>query len=97
MVKNESSLPLGWNNETSALSMAVGVPYEFDLKAVATGGTQPYTFAVPPGSLPDGLNMTSDGHLSGTPTAAGNKTIVITLSDDAGTSVSQSFTCMVQE
>ena len=92
-----SNWPLAWNNETSALSMAVSTPYEFDLKAVATGGTPPYQFAVPPGSLPDGLLMTSDGHLSGTPTTAGNKTIVITLSDNAGGNVNQSFTCMVQE
>src|SRR5439155_24166504 len=85
--------PLAWNNETSALSMAVGVFYEIYLNALATGGTPPYTFDVPPGSLPDGLDMTSDGHLSGTPTEAGDKTIVITLSDDVGTPpVSQSFT-----
>src|SRR2546421_551694 len=87
-----SNLPLAWNNETSALSMAVGTPYENYLRARATGGTPPYTFDVPPGSLPGGLNMTSDGHLSGTPTAAGNKTIVITPSDDAGRSQDHKFT-----
>ena len=97
MAMNERPGPLAWNNETSALSMAVGVFYEIYLNAVATGGTQPYKFDVPPGSLPDGLDMTSDGHLSGTPTEAGDKTVVITLSDHAGASVNQSFTCMVQE
>src|SRR2546430_11753171 len=30
-----SNLPLAWNNETSALSMAVGTPYEIYLKGVA--------------------------------------------------------------
>ena len=92
-----SKWPLAWNNETSALSMAVGVPYEFNLQAVATGGTPPYTFGVASGSLPDGLDMTAEGDLSGTPTQAGDTTIVITLSDSAGGSVDQSFTCMVQE
>ena len=96
MAMNESPGPLAWNNETSALSMAVGTPYEIYLKALATGGTPPYHFSVPPGSLPEGLDMTSDGHLSGTPTEAGDKTIVITLSDSAGGNVNQSFTCMVQ-
>src|SRR5438477_2890271 len=78
-----SNWPLAWNNETSALSMAVGVPYEFNLQAVATGGTPPYTFGVASGSLPDGLDMTAEGNLSGSPTQAGDTTIVITLSDSA--------------
>jgi hypothetical protein len=92
-----SNWPLAWNNETSALSMAVGVFYENNLQGSATGGTLPYTFDVPPGTLPDGLDMTPDGRLFGTPTEAGDKTVVITLSDSAGGKVDQRFTCMVQE
>ena len=81
--------------------MAVGVPYEFNLQAVATGGTPPYKFAVTGGSLANGVELDEEadpsGLLSGTPEEAGNKTVVITLSDHAGASVEQSFTCMVQE
>jgi len=92
-----SKWPLAWNNETSALSMAVGVPYEINLQAIATGGTPPYKFGVASGSLPNGLDMTAEGNLSGSPTQAGDTIIVITLSDSAGGNVDQSFTCMVQE
>src|SRR5438477_12352226 len=46
-----SKWALARNNETSALSMAVGTAYEFNLVEVANGGTTPYTFDVPPGSL----------------------------------------------
>jgi hypothetical protein len=92
-----SSWPLAWNNETSALSMAVGTAYELNLQAIVTGGTPPYTFALPPGSLPNGLEMTPEGHLFGSPTAAGDTTVVITLFDSANASVDQSFTCVVQE
>ena len=92
-----SSWPLGWNNETSSLSMAVGVLNEINLQGFATGGTPPYRFAVPPGSLPNGLEMTSDGHLSGSPTEAGDTTVAFTLLDSASASADQSFTCLVQE
>ncbi len=34
----------------------------------ATGGVQPYTWSVPPGTLPAGLTLSSAGVISGTPT-----------------------------
>ena len=37
----------------------------------ASGGSAPYTFTVESGTLPDGLTLSSDGTLSGTPTTAG--------------------------
>src|SRR5207248_3329074 len=37
----------------------------------ATGGTSPYTFAKDSGSLPPGLQINSDGTITGTPTSAG--------------------------
>jgi hypothetical protein len=67
----------------SALPVAaVGVPYRFELKA--TAGTAPYSWIKKKkkkfGTLPDGLSLSSDGILSGTPTAQGvsNFTIVVT-------------------
>jgi len=95
--RGPSKWPLAWNNETSALSMAVGVPYEINLQGVATGGTPPYKFDIVEGSLPGGLDMTPEGYLAGTPSEAGDTNILIALSDSAGASVSQGFTCMVQE
>jgi hypothetical protein len=92
-----SNWPLAWINETSALSMAVGLPYENNLLGSVTGGTPPYTFALTSGSLPEGLEMTSDGYLSGSPRAAGDITVVFTVFDTTSASANQSFTCMVQE
>ena len=43
-----------------------GTPYSTMLTAV--GGTPPYTWAIVAGSLPDGLSLSSDGTISGTPT-----------------------------
>ena len=49
----------------------------------ASGGTAPYSFAVSAGTLPQGLTLTSDGTVSGTPTAAGSYTFTITATDAA--------------
>src|SRR5579864_7878658 len=46
----------------------VGVAYT-PVTLAATGGVQPYTWTVPVGSLPGGLTHSTDGVVSGTPTA----------------------------
>src|SRR4051812_20155598 len=56
-----------------------GVAYSQLITAV--GGNAPYTFTVPPGTLPPGITLASGGLLSGTPTAAGSYTFVITATD----------------
>ena len=48
---------------------AVGTPYSQTL--TATGGTAPYQFTVSSGTLPDGVNLSTAGVVSGTPTLAG--------------------------
>ncbi len=67
----------------SALPVAaVGVPYRFEFKAAA--GTAPYFWVKKKkakfGTLPDGLALSGDGILSGTPTAQGlsNFTVLVT-------------------
>lgn len=47
----------------------------------ATGGTGPYSFHKSSGSLPGGLTLGADGVLSGTPTAIGNFTFKIMVTD----------------
>jgi len=47
----------------------------------ASGGTAPYSYALSAGALPAGLNLTTAGVLSGTPTVAGSFTFTATVTD----------------
>lgn len=70
------------------LTGTVGVSYSFQLGA--SGGVQPYTFAVASGTLPSGISLNaSTGLVSGTPTAAATSSnIVLRVNDAAGETVS---------
>ena len=48
----------------------VGVVFA-PVKLSATGGVTPYTWSIPAGALPGGLTLSTDGVVSGTPTANG--------------------------
>jgi hypothetical protein len=56
-------------------------PYYAQLEA--RGGTPPYNWQLTSGSLPAGLNLTSDGILMGVPSAPGDFDFTVTLSDSA--------------
>jgi Putative Ig domain len=75
-ILSPSSLPLG----------AVGVPYRFELRAAA--GTAPYFWVkkkkLKSGQLPDGVTLSSDGLLSGTPTTQGTANFTVIVNDSAG-------------
>jgi hypothetical protein len=63
---------------------------------MASGGAGgPYSFALTAGALPTGLNMASDGTLSGTATAAGSFTYTVTATDSGGLTGSQSYTLTI--
>ncbi len=65
------------------------VPFQFN----ATGGSPPYVSWTGTG-LPDGMQVTPGGVLQGTPDAAdapGPYTLAITVTDSAGTSITQNF------
>lgn len=47
----------------------IGITYKQLL--IASGGVQPYTWTISSGALPDGLTLTTDGIISGTPTTLG--------------------------
>ena len=47
----------------------------------ATGGTAPYTWSITSGSLPAGLNLATNGILSGVPNASGNFSFTIKATD----------------
>jgi len=63
---------------TSLPSGTVGTTYSTTL--AATGGTTPYTWTIPSGSVP-GLTLSSAGVLSGAPTTAGTTTITVQVTD----------------
>jgi hypothetical protein len=58
----------------------------------ATGGAPPYMFSLESGSLPDGLILTSDGTLSGIPTAPGVFNFDIRVDDVGGCIGHRSYT-----
>jgi hypothetical protein len=71
----------------SAPNGTVGTAYTASF--AASGGTAPYTFSA--SGLPAGLNISAAGAISGTPTAPGAATIVVTVKDSSGASTSRSF------
>ena len=50
----------------------------------ATGGVAPYTWSIPVGALPGGLALSSDGVVSGTPTANGYFSFAVQVLDFGG-------------
>lgn len=66
-----------------------GGPYDVRLRAV--GGTSTdYTWSIAGGTLPAGLNLTSDGRLHGTPTATDTTTVTLRLTA-GGEEVTEAF------
>jgi len=58
----------------------VGVVYA-PVGLQATGGVQPYAWAISDGALPAGLRLASDGTVSGTPASAGTFAFTVQVSD----------------
>ena len=59
----------------------------------ATGGTEPYTWSLTSGDLPDGLSLNaSSGEISGTPTAAGVFGFTILVTDSSHITTTKRFT-----
>ncbi|MGN6770163.1 MAG: autotransporter domain-containing protein [Rhizobiaceae bacterium] len=54
------------------------------VRLIASGGTGPYEFAVVAGKLPNGVQLTADGAISGTPTEAGDFTATAQATDRSG-------------
>ena len=72
----------------------VGTNYSAMLSA--TGGTTPYTWSTTWGTLPPGLNLTSAGVVSGTPTNGGTFSFIVQVADSASTNAQQLFTVAIQ-
>lgn len=79
---------------TSVPEAALGERYVAEVKA--SGGKQPYRWAVTSGSLPAGVSLNADtGTISGTPTDAGRSDFELRVTDDYGTASSRQFTLTV--
>jgi hypothetical protein len=68
---------------------AVSSPYSQTF--AATGGTTPYTWSMPSGSIPGLALDASSGVLSGTPTTAGTYAFTIQTGDSGGLTATRSF------
>ena len=80
---------------TTHLSPAdVGQPYAASL--TATGGSQPYTWSISQGQLPDGISLSSLGILSGSPTIEGNFSFALTVTDSNNQTASALFTLTIR-
>ena len=64
---------------TSLPGGTINVPYSSTL--AASGGEPPYNWSVIGGSLPPGLGLSSDGVISGTPTAGGLYNVTVQVAD----------------
>jgi hypothetical protein len=62
----------------------VGTPYSHTVSWKPGTGCPPYTYAVVGGAFPPGLSLSSDGHITGTPTKAGTYTFYIRQTDNCG-------------
>ncbi len=78
-----SSLPAGQINQ----------PYSAVVSVI--GGILPYTYSIIGGGLPPGLNLFSNGGISGTPTVGGNYTFIMRVTDGFGSATQQSLTIQV--
>ncbi|HEX7368691.1 MAG TPA: autotransporter domain-containing protein [Rhodanobacteraceae bacterium] len=80
------TVPMPTITLSSLPSPSVGVPYNQTI--TASGGTSPYhNFSVQPGgTFPPGLNLSSSGVVTGTPTTAGTYNFVVQVFDSSSPS-----------
>ncbi len=72
---------------------APGVPYSAQL--VASGGVAPYVFSLQSGALPVGLQLSSTGQVTGTPTVEGSSTFGIQVTDSRTLTASRTFSVTI--
>jgi flagellar hook assembly protein FlgD/lysophospholipase L1-like esterase len=71
----------------------VGQAYEY---AFAASGFPVPVFALASGTLPDGLSLSEDGHLAGTPVRAGSYTFTVSAANGVGSVETAPITLVVQ-
>jgi uncharacterized repeat protein (TIGR02543 family) len=86
---NGTLSPLGISSTLPIPNGTPGAPYTDTL--VAFNGTPPYTWTISDGFLPDGLSLSSDGIISGTPSTIQTSNFTARVTDNATTSVTKNF------
>jgi len=74
-------------------SGTVNQPYNRTLNA--NGGNSPYTFVIETGNLPNGLTLSANGVISGTPTLQGSFTFTAMAVDNFGCTGKRSYTIII--
>jgi hypothetical protein len=88
-------LPLSVTTTSNQLPTgANGTPYPAT-NLTATGGINPYTWTVTVGTLPSGLNLSSAGAITGTPTVTGPSTFTVTVTDSNSATATASLTITI--
>jgi large repetitive protein len=94
IVINAPGCPTITVNPETIPAATAGTPYG-PVSIIASGGQEPYTYAVTAGALPPGLTLSIDGEISGTPTQSGSFTVTITATDDNGCQGSRIYAVVV--
>ena len=68
-------------SSTSLPGGVIGSPYSATLQG--SGGVAPYSWSIAQGSLPTGLSLDSTGTITGTPTAVGTDSFVVSAADSS--------------
>lgn len=93
LLDNTATAPVGGPAGALAVtcpnsSAQVGITY--NSLVVASGGTPPYAYSIPPGTLPAGLILNANGAVTGTPSGLGTNTFTVTATDSAEASITNS-------
>ncbi len=72
---------------------AVGEAYSYAL--IPAGGVEPYVITLESGALPDGLDMDTDGLITGTPDSEDTFAFVARLTDAEGNTTTESFEIVI--
>lgn len=85
-----SGAGVGMNLSGTLPSAAVGVNY--NASVTVSGGTAPYNFSLASGQLPSGVGLDNkSGTISGTPSATGNFSFAVSVTDSKGNSKQKSL------
>lgn len=88
-----SSCPSITLSPPAFLQATIGIPYNQIVSA--SGGVAPYNYALTAGSLPPGLSMDANGHITGTPTVVTIENFDIAVTDRNGCAGAQSYSITV--